>query len=254
MSMSSPPIAATDKARPSALIPGLELIRGLASLQVFFSHLFLMFVFNNMPPRGRPFWIEAFLTWSGEAVLVFFVLSGLVIAISQRNQSRDKIHFIRARLRRLGPLYLAAILLGFIADRILRHHFNFTPLWGHLLFLQSLDVRATPLFQSNLPLWSLSFEFYFYLLFCLTIGTRFPWMRSAIWIAGFASMALFYFGWQVDGIPGHLAKIVAYMPIWLLGVTLIQNPIYFRPSLGQNLVLFSIMFLVARGFFVKHQI
>ena len=237
------------KERPSGLIPGLELIRGMASLQVFFSHLFLMFVFNNVPPTGRPFWMEAFLTWSSEAVLVFFVLSGLVIAISQRNQSRDRIHFFRARLRRLSPLYLAAILLGFVVDRILSHHFTFTPLWGHLLFLQAYNVPATPLFHSNLPLWSLSFEFYFYMLFSLTIGTRFAGMRSALWTAGFLSMTLFYFGWQAHGIAGHLEEIVAYMPVWLLGVTLIEKPIYFRPSLGQNFVLFSIMFLVARSFY-----
>ncbi len=247
--MASPSEASADPARDSALIPGLELIRGLASLQVFFSHLFLMFVFNALPPLGRPFWIEAFLNWNIEAVLVFFVLSGLVIALSQRKQSRDRIHFIRARLRRLGPLYLGAILFGFIADRILKHHFVFTPLWGHLLFLQSFDVPATPLFHSNLPLWSLSFEFYFYLLFSLTIGTRFSGFRPALWMAGFAAMAVIYFGWQAHGIPGHLEEILADMPIWLLGVTLIQKPIYFRPSLGQNLVLFSIMFLVARSFY-----
>jgi peptidoglycan/LPS O-acetylase OafA/YrhL len=35
----------------------------------------------------------------------------------------------------------------------------------------------------------------------------------------------------------------------LLGASLLQKPIYFRASLGQNLVLFSIMFLVGRGFY-----
>jgi hypothetical protein len=62
--------ARAENSKHSALNPGLELIRGLASIEVFLSHLFLVFAFNNMPPRGRPF-------------------SGLVIALSQRKNPRE---------------------------------------------------------------------------------------------------------------------------------------------------------------------
>src|ERR1700683_817546 len=217
----SPTPAPTEKARESSLIPGLELVRGLASLQVFGSHLFLIYLFHNMSPTGRPFWIETFFNWSSEAVLIFFVLSGLVIAISQKNQSRDWIHFIRARLRRLSPLYLFAILLAFAGDRFLLHHFTPLPVWGHLLFLQSKLSPLTPYFHSDPPLWSLSYEFYFYFFFAATIGRRTPWIHALLWIAAFALMGLTWWGYTPAGISGHIAMILACMPVWLLGTTLI---------------------------------
>ena len=250
MSPGSPNVA--DRKSHSRLIPGLELMRGLASFQVFFSHLFLIFVFINMPVSGRPFFLEAFLNWSSEAVLVFFVLSGFVIALSQKQQHRGALQFLRARLRRLSPIYLAVIPLAILADHMLKHHFNFRPVWGHLLFLQTSRVPATPLFYSDPPLWSLSFEFYFYFFFALTISERFPWSKSALWVAAFFMMGLSCLGLGYAGIIGHLGEILAYMPVWLLGVTLVGKPIYFRPALGQNIVLFGIMFLIARGYYEPH--
>jgi peptidoglycan/LPS O-acetylase OafA/YrhL len=239
--------AAPEGPRSSSLIPWLEMMRGLASLQVFFGHLFIIFLFNDLTLTNRPFWIEAFLTWSGEAVLIFFVLSGLVIALSQARQSRGRSSFIRARLRRLLPLYLVVVLISFLVDSVLGHRLYLKPIWGHLLFLQSWNVKSVPLFRSNPPLWSLSFEMYFYLLYSLTLGSL-TWVRSTLWLSGFLFMAMYYFGFQFQGIFGHLETIIAYMPIWLLGVTLIRNPIYFKPSLDQNIVIFSMMFLVARSY------
>lgn len=240
--------AAAENAKHSSLIPALELIRGLASIEVFFSHLFLVFSFNNLPPWGRPFWMEAFLTFGSLAVVIFFVLSGLVIALSQRQNHRDAGHFMRARLRRLGPLYLVAMVLAFAVDRLVTHHFVLKPVWAHLLFLQSFQTPAAPLFRSNLPLWSLSYEFYFYLFFALTLVAALRGLRPALWLAGFAAMVPFALGWQPASIGGHLVTVLACMPVWLLGNLLVGKPVYFRPAFGQNLVLFSLTFLVARSF------
>jgi peptidoglycan/LPS O-acetylase OafA/YrhL len=240
--------ATAENAKHSALIPGLELIRGLASLEVFFSHLFLMFTFNHLATWVRPSWVEAGVTYGSEAVIIFFVLSGLVIAISQRQKARDRAHFIRARLRRLVPLYLFAVLLGFVVDRLLLHHFDLWPLWGHMLMLQGFHVPEAPLFLFNMPLWSLSYEFYFYLLFALTLGTGVRQWRSLLWIAGFAAMVPFAWGWKVHDLASHMVAILACMPLWLLGTLLVRKRIYFLASLRQNLVVFSLTFIVARSF------
>lgn len=128
-----------------------------------------------------------------EMVLFFFVLSGFVIhlryakqiASGNTNSSFDLIPYIKRRARRIYPPLIAAVVLGFLLDYTGKYlgysiynnatpyplinnniHIDFTVtnLLGNLFFLQNTYV---PVWGSNTPLWSLKFEWWFYMLYPL---------------------------------------------------------------------------------------
>jgi len=130
-----------------------------------------------------------FLTGFGhQAVMVFFVLSGFLIASSVlRNLERSTWSWRDYAIDRAVRLYLVLVpglLIGGVLDIVGLHYFNqqgiySTPLlpfggtafaqrltissfFGSLLFLQT---RFTTVFGSNDPLWSLFNEFWYYVLF-----------------------------------------------------------------------------------------
>jgi peptidoglycan/LPS O-acetylase OafA/YrhL len=223
----------TPRPQEPSTLAGLELLRGLACIEVVLSHL---------PWPHDQFLNVALWTvggWGGEAVIVFFVLSGYVIALSQERNHRPFLEFMRARFRRLLPLYLIAIAATAPLEKWLT---PVTPIRDtvalHLAFLQFPPVY---LFQNNKPLWSLSFEFYFYLAFALTMGR---WQTPLRWlwcVLGLAAIALCSFGVTFPGFWGHLDAILAYSPIWLLGSVLIYDRWFPRFSLRQSLVLFGMV-------------
>jgi peptidoglycan/LPS O-acetylase OafA/YrhL len=232
----APAAARSPGAEPRrGLIPVLELIRGLACLEVFLGHV---------TPQSAPRWIAMFTCWGTEAVMIFFVLSGLVIALTQERKHRPFASFMWARFRRLVPLYLIAVVLSCAVDQYLFPPVKPGAIWGHLLFLQAHATDPdpsplTPVFDSNGPLWSLSFEFYFYLVFALLIGKANRPLTIMWWAAGLVAAVCVHFGYVAPKIAGHFQDILAASPVWLLGTTLLGRPLYFRACWFQNLILFS---------------
>lgn len=120
------------------------------------------------------------------AVDLFFIISGFVIASAYRNRIADAVSFGRfmlMRLFRIYPLHLA-VLLAFVALELVRlllyaargsvgGPFPFTGdkslelLTGHVFLVQGLGV--TPGIGWNAPSWSISCEFFAYVLFGLTV-------------------------------------------------------------------------------------
>ncbi|MDE1191337.1 MAG: acyltransferase [Arachidicoccus sp.] len=131
----------------------------------------------------------SFLKYGHEMVLFFFVLSGFVIhlkyskQIKEGNTILDKRKYFIRRATRILPPYLFAFLVTFICDSIVAHYrfsiythttqipglnknivFNHSwlSLIGNLFFLQTAYV---PVFGSNGSIWSLKYEWYFYMLY-----------------------------------------------------------------------------------------
>src|SRR5476649_993899 len=147
------PTVSTPHLDSAALLPGLELIRGLACLQVFVSHIFTVLMFHSRANMSPSFWKLAVLDWSYQSVMVFFVLSGYVIALSQQRKQRDFYSFMQSRFRRLEPLYLVALAISFGLEAILYPPPAYNRLLGHLVFIQGSNLA--PVFNTNDPLWSL---------------------------------------------------------------------------------------------------
>jgi len=218
----------------------IHLSRWFAAMLVLISHLRSL-IFKNynqlLVNKGRGIQLFYFLTSLGhQAVVVFFVLSGYLIIGSVLKQHK-KGHFqfkgyLINRISRLYAVLVVALLVTMLFDYIgfrfdttgiysNRFHFaaeNFSvqDRTGIRFFLASLFMMQgiiCPPLGSNGPLWSLNFEFFYYLLFpCLCIPVlnllkkkiNFPVLIYLL--TGIALIVL---------LP---KQITIYFSLWLLGV------------------------------------
>ena len=170
----------------------LDLLRGAAALLVCLGHLRLI-CFAELEPNasllGKTFF---FLTGFGhESVIVFFVLSGFLIIKSIHesvlNQKWTSLGYITNRMTRLWVVLIPALLLGVVFDKIGLHYYSDSLAYtnnlkyfngGSLIqdkisvsiFLQNIFFLHSifpNVLGSNSPLWSLSCEFWYYLIFPL---------------------------------------------------------------------------------------
>ncbi len=143
----------------------LDAWRGLAALFVAVFHF---------DEAHQAFYLGAFVTQSYLFVDFFFVLSGLVISLTYAERIRQPGEAGRFVLRRIGRLWpLHVVMLGaMIADSLFRGRTvetdlftadGLNPILTNLALVQSLGFHDRLTF--NLPSWSISTEFYVYLLF-----------------------------------------------------------------------------------------
>lgn len=217
-------------------IIGLNWLRSIAAFLVVLSHA-RPFFYVNFPALGSDVSpvIKVFylLTSLGhQAVMVFFVLSGYLVAGSAfRSHNAGKWswrNYLSRRLGRLWAVLVPALVLTFVLDLAGEYLLNssfyrggYPDYWsgpreggqmgvgvflGNLVYMQTILV---PAFGSNGPLWSIANEFWYYILFPLAMLAMMPgrgW-RSRIG-------DLFLFGL----IAVFVGKdIFLLFPIWLLG-------------------------------------
>lgn len=179
----------------------LDSVRVIAALAVFFLHL----------PLGRVSAEAARLReFNADAVIVFFVLSGFVIAHAA--QGRTLWEFAFARVTRLWTVAIPAVVLTFAADRIgmafapeVYARLGVEPLsvGEHLFYGASLaNEWVGQQVGSNAALWSLSYEGAYYLLFAAAF-----FLRGAVRVAVLAISAALI-GWPV----------LLLLPAWAVGV------------------------------------
>ena len=197
---------------PPALAPAfslyLDLVRVLSAAAVVAAH----FAFTGALQPGA--WGAAS-EMGREAVIVFFVLSGFVIAASTGQRRPDARGYALARLSRLYSVLLPVLLLAFAAGAVFRLADAAVPGAGYaldkpqlylpfyLLFLgQSWALTEAPPFM--IPYWSLCYEAWYYLLFGLACYLR--GKRRLLFIA----LALALMGY----------KMWLLLPVWLAGAWL----------------------------------
>ena len=114
------------------------------------------------------------------AVLFFFFLSGFSICLSLKQQSgfnRETLNvYLYRRFKRIFPLYFFALFISFLAGLITHHlkdaGYHISQLLGNIFFLQCSAAYKGNWFVpygDNGPLWSLSFEMFYYLFFPLLL-------------------------------------------------------------------------------------
>ncbi|MXO71440.1 acyltransferase family protein [Alteraurantiacibacter buctensis] len=185
----------------------LDGIRGGAALVVLVGHAVQQELYTG------PFGFDTSLQHN--AVIVFFVLSGLVIANSAWCRPSSLPHYAIARFARVAPLVPVAIGLGLVAwaigqigqiDVIEQSRAYTTPSVAAVVlpafFLSETSFGVGPLW--NPPYWSLAVEVWFYVLF-----------GAAFYLRGWRRMAVLAFAAAVAGIT-----VLLLLPIWLLGVAL----------------------------------
>jgi peptidoglycan/LPS O-acetylase OafA/YrhL len=225
--------------RGTAASDNLDLVRGVAAIAVLFAHFRQGFFPTDIPKNPNLLTTAVyFATAYGHiAVIVFFVLSGYLIGGSVLREWLDGefswSYYAVNRLTRLWIVLIPALLLTLIWDHIGIHLFGTAGIYGVLgktdaLALHRLSWRVllsnlfflqeilTPTLGSNGPLWSLSSEFWYYLLFpliLLAIPSKKPGWSSALYAA--AALAILFFVGQ---------KISTYFLIWLLGAAINLAP------------------------------
>lgn len=201
----------TSPARPivdEQLAVTLDAFRAGAAFAVFLGHA----VGLGMAPQG---WSPAWHRSADDAVIVFFVLSGLLIANATLGRERGPWHYARARLSRVYSVVLPCLAAVLAMDMLGMQLAPglYTPEWQypklhlylpfHLAFLGETWLGPIQPF-SALPYWSLAYEAWYYLLFGWLVFApgRVRWLGAAALCA----------------LMGPAMLLL--LPIWLLGVAI----------------------------------
>jgi peptidoglycan/LPS O-acetylase OafA/YrhL len=198
----------------------LDLTRFIAALMVVVAH----YLQYNILHGGLAFFIPSM---GREAVVVFFVLSGFVIAYVVENRKASVQEYIAARSGRIYSVALPILLLGWLLASALdsgtqyqlAKPYVYIPL--HLLFLgQSWTLSEVPPMLA--PFWSLCYEVWYYVLFGVVYYLK-GWRRSVAVAVVLGAMGF---------------KLWLLLPVWLSGVALYH--LQGRLALGQRAARFGL--------------
>lgn len=181
----------------------LDFLRVFAAFGVFIGHANFPWFSNNLFPGdlGHKF------------VTIFFVLSGYLIGFTVDQKNKGPKRYLVDRFSRLYSVVIPALLFTYAIDFVGKH-LNpgfYAPLIApnnqlfrfalNLTFLQQIWQLST-MPSSNSPFWSISYEFWYYMLFA-----AFCYLKSAKRYLVLILLSL------LIGI-----KILILLPVWLLGV------------------------------------
>ena len=185
----------------------LDALRFLAAISVVCAHASQLAYTG--PHQGE------LIAFGRMGVVVFFLLSGFVIAYVCDAKHRGWRDYLVARLARLHSVFLAALLLTAAADSLGRSMApgvyagtgaapGLSNLVGAPFFVSFLheSFAGSLRWLSNGPLWSIAYEFWYYILF-----------GCAYYLRGNTRIAALVFFSLVAG-----PRVLVLLPLWLLGV------------------------------------
>lgn len=193
----------------------IEALRGLAAMYVVMHHCQI----------GRGTWLSYFTMQGQVAVMLFFIVSGFVIyySVHKYEELSFKEYFWK-RFKRIYFIFILALVISYLAACIKAGDWlnpNPKQLLVNLLNLQ--DLRRHPGYIdigyfSNAPLWSLSYEWWFYMIFF----PIFKYVKSSY--QNILAFAISLFGvlsyWVY---PNMFSIIFWYFIIWWWGVILAKT-------------------------------
>ena len=207
----------------------LDAVRFLAALVVVADHLSFSIITGGLFWQLQPY--------GHLAVMVFFVLSGFVIAYVADTKERTLAEYSLSRAARLYSVVAPAILVTLVADMIgqgLRPEM-YSSSWGfvddqpvtQIIRALTFTTHDHPLFEdirlfSNGPFWSMSYEFWYYVFFATVFYLR-GWRRVLT-----ATLALIAAG----------PAIIILGPVWWIGVAAYRICRSARPLTGLGCALF----------------
>ncbi len=200
----------------------LDLVRALAAFVVIIDHAPPLFDMPSAPRLGH------------QAVMVFFVLSGLVISHVAESRETTARVFLVSRFARLWSVLVPALALTIVCDlagrtfgtvpdayAAVHHDFPLIRAGAILLFLSESWVSIDPF--SNGVVWSLCAEFWYYILFAAWV-----FVPAGRWRAGAVTGAMVLAG----------PKAVLLLPVWLMGVALQRSQRLFALPVPVAAILF----------------
>lgn len=191
-------------------------------------------------------------------VSYFFILSGFIMIVAYSRKSKiDYWEFYKNRFARIYPLYIVGLLLYFMT----RYNvFGLYELILYLLGVQTWIPGAAMIL--NFPGWSISVEFFFYLLFPFLYNHFYSKKNKSIWIFTIGIWLVtqifsnwYEASWMYEGAHTKSHEFLYYFPFWHLNEFLIGNlaGLYFIKNAKQKdydliLVLVFILILISLMF------
>jgi peptidoglycan/LPS O-acetylase OafA/YrhL len=183
----------------------LDLVRFVAACLVYVYHSNQRWLVGDVLPLSH---------YGHSAVIVFFVLSGFVIAWVTDVKENDWRNYFASRLSRVYSVVVPALVVCLLLDGLGRqlwavpyggYPFDKIPVrLGASLFMLNEPWFVSITSLSNVPFWSITYEFWYYVLFGMVcfLPRRWAW-----WAAGGLLLVLG-------------PKIALLAPIWVAGVVL----------------------------------
>jgi len=204
--------------KPKNKLLRLEAMRGFAAFYVVLHHTIDFKYVVLGADLGQLF------RFGQEAVILFFLISGFVINYSfQHSTDRSfSSYFLKRSIRIYVPL-LVVFAVGYLTESYNAGHWIAADIQKfvlNILMLQDWDfakpnVIVAPLLNND-PLWSLSYEWWFYMLFFVVVTLVPSRMRqtTCIFIVSMIASILY------TVYPNFLFRLLAYLSIWWTGVHL----------------------------------
>ena len=210
----------------------LNLVRFIAACLVIIYHSNTRNVVSEVLPLSN---------YGHAAVIVFFVLSGYVIAFVTYTKENTPREYWASRLSRIYSLAIPSLLLALLLDNIgetlspefyqdkTTHDFWYIRIISSLLFLNEIWGISIMAF-SNVPYWSICYEMWYYVLFSVWFFMR-----------GKARTTLIIMICLLLG-----PKILLLLPVWCLGVVLYlwRSPDRIPEWMGWACVIASVLLFV----------
>ena len=185
--------------------PELDVVRLIAFIMVFFHHVLPrdpVFYSRHAPSPLLADFLTAISNSLGFGLPLFFSLSAYLITrllILEKERS-GKIHlrsFYIRRTLRIWPLFYTGIAIGLVYALLWKHHDHLKMLGFYSLFLANFYFLNNYAVENPaVPLWSLSLEEQFYLIFPLLLSIfsirRIPYIGAAMILCSL--LALFWMG------------------------------------------------------------
>ncbi|MDB5137162.1 MAG: acyltransferase [Mucilaginibacter sp.] len=246
-------------------IEKLEAIRGFVAIYIVFHHIVSFYGLYNQNKALKLIFMHP-----QEAVMIFFLLSGFVIYVSTVNNKEITFYkYIKKRFVRIYPITVAAFLISTLIFFINGYDFTTVDaknLIGNFLMMQDDKAQPgliVPTYLDNFPLWSLSYEWWFYVMFFplfVYFHKRIP-ANNIPHIYPILGISLI--GWLLFLIwPNHAFLVITYFLLWWTGVACAE--IYLKHQSFQLKTLMPVLLSIStmslaiaipvlKGYFVKHE-
>jgi len=211
----------------------LDFLRVIAAFGVVLVHANLQWFSNNLflrPELGH------------KLVMVFFVLSGYLIAFTVDKKNKGSKIYLIDRFSRLYSVVLPALLFtylidflgrrinpGFYVDKINLDHQLMRFLLNFAYLQQVWTLCTKP--STNTPFWSISYEFWYYMMF---------------WVVCYFNGLKRYLGIAILVLVVGL-KILLLLPVWFLGVLAYKFSGKMLVNARQARVIFTVTLLAIIG-------
>lgn len=201
----------------------LDLVRFCAASLVYVYHSNQRFVIDSVLPLS---------SYGHSSVIVFFVLSGFVIAFITDTKEKTWQSYSASRIARVFSVVLPAVILTVVLDTIGRYinanfysefpfdHFLLRIFASLLMLNETWFISITSF--SNIPFWSIVYEWWYYVIFSLFM-----------FLPGKIKYVASGFTFLLIG-----PKVLLLLPIWWLGVILYRWQVIRQISTDGSLALF----------------